>query len=86
MATQPLPFWEPKENGRKNLSILSANTLGQKFYQPLQMGHQKFPAYAAPTNFSIVVLTMGGIFFGGGGGRDYTWVPPVATSHPAPSL
>ena len=37
-----LPSWGSRENGKEKLSILSINIWGDRFYQPLQMGHQNF--------------------------------------------
>ena len=62
VAAQILLSWGPGKMPRKKLSILSINTWGDLFYQPLQMGHQSFPAPAAPANFSILACTMAGTF------------------------
>ena len=62
MAAQILPYWGPREKSQKKLSILSINMRGDQFYQPLQMGHQNFPAPMAPANFSILACTMVGTF------------------------
>ena len=46
----------------KKISILSKKTWGDRFYQPLQMGHQNVPAPVVPTNFSILACTVVGTF------------------------
>ena len=47
----------------KKLSIFSTNTWGDRFYQPLQIGHQNVLVPAAPANFSILACNMVGTFY-----------------------
>ena len=60
VAAQILPSLGPRENAEKKLSILSINTWGGLFSQPLEMGHQNYPVPAALANFSILACTVGG--------------------------
>ena len=55
-------LWARENTPLNKLSILSINTWGDLFYQPLQMGHQNFLARVAPANFAILACTMIGAF------------------------
>ena len=70
------------------LSILSINTWGDQFYQPLRMGHQNFLASAVPANFSIGlyygrgILAHGGEGVGGSGTMKHCLLAPCDVFQP----
>ena len=67
VATQTVPSWgggeaPPPPPQKKQQGIFTMNIWGDRFYQPLLLGHQNIRAPLVPANFSILACTMVGAF------------------------